>query len=441
MSSSRYNTALAAFENLSTFFGTSLKAGNYVRGRNRHEEQLKLERDLHNVELSQAFEFHEKECSLEKKQHSEEISLDKYQHIVSVNTTLEQHFHQLNTDLINATREAERDMFEQKNSEYQTLIFCGTVMFTALTVVVVQGKLPQYIPEIYYIIMAVTSTTSFSFLFFSILISFKIVLRSTHYMYRRADKQTKNVRNLIQQIISLLNKIRYVELSHSNDIYRMPNSYNAIIYNRKYPFQNNSSQIQRMHDVVIETYCVVKERSKDWTRAEDELNAETISHHSHDSTNIQLRSSRRRDLEDAGYSNSNEKSVRSEEVDISSNEVFSADDGGLEERITSAGARPGNYVFGRSYRVSRAGMFFNFWWQDGELQGRVAVALFHAGSALMLLSIALYVYAWFDEEYDSPVGARIGAVLIGLAFVLGVLVTICLRDQPGYDSATDRYIL
>jgi len=210
MSLSRYNAALAVFENLSTSFGTSLKAGNYVRGRNRHEEQLNLARDLHVIEHSQASVFHERECNLEKRQHREQLNLEKYQHIVSVNSTLEQHFHQLNTDLINATREAERDMFEQKNSEYQTLIFCGTVMFTALTVVVVQGKLPQEIPEIYYIIMAAVSSTSFSLLFFSILISFKIVLRSTHFMYRRADKQTKNVRNLIQQIISLLNKIRWV---------------------------------------------------------------------------------------------------------------------------------------------------------------------------------------------------------------------------------------
>jgi len=211
-----------------------------------------------------------------------------------------------------------------------------------------------------------------------------------------------------------------------------------------------------MHDVVIETYCVIKERSneKRIQRVPAENTMGNESHHANNSPELFESAQGRPSFdEEASQSHPHSISARSNSSVAADGDFHSCSEGDDGSYNEEGGTRLWNQTqeaqapssskdnVSNVYRISSSAMFFNFWWQDGELQGRIAVAMFHAGSALMLLSIALYVYAWFDEEYGSPVGARIGIILVGLAFIFGVLVTLCLRDQPGYDHATDRYVL
>ena len=125
-----------------------------------------------------------------------------------MNAALEQHFHQLNADLITATREAERDMYDQRNAEFQTLILCATVMFTALSTVIIQGVIPTGLNYHVYLYYSVSSGVSFILLFLCIILCTKIVLRSTLFMYSRANKQSNRVYGLIEKTIFLMKNIR-----------------------------------------------------------------------------------------------------------------------------------------------------------------------------------------------------------------------------------------
>jgi hypothetical protein len=53
-------------------------------------------------------------------------------------TSLEKHFQQLNADLIGSSKESERDMFDQRNQQFQTILLASSVMFSALSTVIIQ---------------------------------------------------------------------------------------------------------------------------------------------------------------------------------------------------------------------------------------------------------------------------------------------------------------
>ena len=105
--------------------------------------------------------------------HLDALRKAKFQHQVSLRTTketyllelfhnLEQHFQQLNADLIASTRESERDMFDQRNQAFQTIILSSSVMFSALSTVIVQGYLDSNTNHIYAACYAASSAISFA---------------------------------------------------------------------------------------------------------------------------------------------------------------------------------------------------------------------------------------------------------------------------------------
>jgi len=202
-------TSIAFFENILNFFGASLKAISYFRTKGFHRARSNLAKDLQIRMRNQDVNFHEQEINLAKKMHAREKQVMSKHHSIAINKMLEQHFHQLSSDLISAAREAERDMYDQRSAEFQTLMFCATAMFTALSMILVQGQLPLQSRKWLYTWDAIICGLSFSLLFVCILVSAKIVLRSSKFMYRRATRQARRVYHLIHQTKDFLHRIRY----------------------------------------------------------------------------------------------------------------------------------------------------------------------------------------------------------------------------------------
>lgn len=75
-----------------------------------------------------------------EKLHKYELETSKKIYLWDASTQMEQHLQQLNADLISANREADRDMYEQRNSQFQTIIVSATVMFAALCTVIIEGE-------------------------------------------------------------------------------------------------------------------------------------------------------------------------------------------------------------------------------------------------------------------------------------------------------------
>ena len=75
-----------------------------------------------------------------EKLHKYELETSKKIYLWDASTQMEQHLQQLNADLISTNREADRDMYEQRNSQFQTIIVSATVMFAALCTVIIEGE-------------------------------------------------------------------------------------------------------------------------------------------------------------------------------------------------------------------------------------------------------------------------------------------------------------
>lgn len=162
---------------------------------------------LHQKDLAKAKERHEKEISLAKEHHIKALTESKRSYLLELLYDLEQHFQQLNADLIASSNESERDMFDQRNQNFQTIILASSVMFTGLSTAIVDGILPEHSTAFVVVAFALTSALSFFFLFICVVICIELVIRASNFMYRRARKHADNLRDAIKSTKKLMDDL------------------------------------------------------------------------------------------------------------------------------------------------------------------------------------------------------------------------------------------
>jgi hypothetical protein len=136
----------------------------------------------HEVELAQQQKLHEIEIDAAKELHFEDVQLSKRLHMMEINSSMQQHLQSLNSDVIAANRESERDMYEQRNQQYGTIILSSTIMFTALCTVMLQAQLPVESGLLIENLMAIAAGSSFAFLFLCIVLCTKLIVRTSQFM-------------------------------------------------------------------------------------------------------------------------------------------------------------------------------------------------------------------------------------------------------------------
>jgi ribosomal protein L11 methylase PrmA len=80
---------------------------------------------LSNVTQSQEQSRHEQELELLRQQHRSELVTAKQTYLISTFTDIEQYCQELNENLINSTKDAERDMVDQRSQQFQTILVAG----------------------------------------------------------------------------------------------------------------------------------------------------------------------------------------------------------------------------------------------------------------------------------------------------------------------------
>ena len=135
---------------------------------------LYLSRQQVSQEMLQTRALHKAELEAEKNCHEKSLMTLKKTYLLDMFYSIQQHFQQLNSDLIGSTRESERDMFDQRNQGLQTIILASSVMFSALSTIIVQGYLPTNAAHVIFVMYAAFSTLSFLFLFLSIVICIEV---------------------------------------------------------------------------------------------------------------------------------------------------------------------------------------------------------------------------------------------------------------------------
>lgn len=162
----------------------------------------------HEVEQEKAEVRHRHAVELAKKQHENDMKLVKQTYLLDLFNSLEQHFQQLNADLISSSRESERDMFDQRNQSFQTIILASTVMFSALSNVIVQGTIPSDSGDFLLIAYSLTSSLSFFFLFICVVLCIELVIRISTFMYRRGKVHSNSLQSAINDTKIMMKALR-----------------------------------------------------------------------------------------------------------------------------------------------------------------------------------------------------------------------------------------
>jgi hypothetical protein len=126
-------------------------------------------------------------------QHSASIDLSKRQHLMETFAELAQHFIQLDADLVNATKESERDVYDQRNQQLQTLVLSCTVMFAALSTIMVQGYLVVSSPNALIIGFSICNGLSFACLVGCLVLCIEILALTSRFMICKANYQSKSL--------------------------------------------------------------------------------------------------------------------------------------------------------------------------------------------------------------------------------------------------------
>lgn len=106
-------------------------------------------RNIHRANENVDHLHHNEELKLLRDQHARELFTTKQTYLVNTFTGLEQFCQKLNEDLLKNSREAERDMVDQRNQQFQTLLLASSIMLTALITVLIQGVLPSATPSFF----------------------------------------------------------------------------------------------------------------------------------------------------------------------------------------------------------------------------------------------------------------------------------------------------
>ena len=150
---------------------------------------------------------HEEELELMRQQHEKELNAAKQAYLINTFTHIEQYCQELNENLINSTRDAERDMVDQRNQQYQTILVASTVMLTALFTVLVQGRLPVLANQAVKLTFSFSTAGSTGFIMINVLLCIQLIYRVSQFMYRKTEGHLRKINGAIESTKQTMKKL------------------------------------------------------------------------------------------------------------------------------------------------------------------------------------------------------------------------------------------
>ena len=325
---------------------------------------------IHEKETATSKSLHREALLKSQRHHDENVRIAKQSYLMESATALEQHFQQLNADLLHSSRESERDMFDQRNQQFQTIILASSVMLSALSTVIIQGYLPLTSSDFIIISYGLTGSLSFAFLFLCIVMCIEVVTRASSFMYRRAKKHTESLGDAINQTKRMMQAMRNMTTGIDDNISNNDNIANTSSSSEKNRGTRSPTTPHRCKILKPEHAADVEH---EWQHHEEKVHT---------------------------YLNQREKINRQTAIIDISNHV-DTDKQSFEQ----------------------------FWKLNCSFFGDLAVIMFYCGATNLLFAIMLFMWAQFYTNYSSVVGAIIAVVLIGVALITGLMLPLIIKNQ------------
>jgi hypothetical protein len=194
---------MSTFENRLYGIGGLISAGiGAYQASNIHHKTVENDDYLHHAELK-----------LIKEQHQKEIATAKQTYLLSTFTDIEQYCQELNENLLNSSRDAERDMVDQRNQQFQTILVASTIMLTALIGVLIQGVLPDGTSTFLVLLYSLSNSSSLLFLGLCILLCIEITRRVSKFMYKKSQANIEHLSDAMRHTRKVMSTIHGSEKS------------------------------------------------------------------------------------------------------------------------------------------------------------------------------------------------------------------------------------
>lgn len=107
----------------------------------------------------------------------------------------------------------ERDMFDQRNQQFSTILVATTIMLSSLICVLAQGVLPDspQLGSFIYYLYSISTSVSVGFLFTCTVICIEVMWRASRFMYRRNKYHNGYLANAIKKTKEMMSAIRGVK--------------------------------------------------------------------------------------------------------------------------------------------------------------------------------------------------------------------------------------
>lgn len=292
-------------------------------------------------------------------------------HLHQLGIAFEQHFMQLSADLFSASKEAERDMYRQRDSQFQTIMISATVMIGVTAAIVVEGELPEGSPEWLAIALATCSGLAFAMFVNTIIISMRVLKMLSKFMYLKAYDQSRGIDHMLKHTDRALRKI-----------------YQSIT---KYQDEQERRLSRTDADQERRDFGVADGKAEDGL--EEQRNAgvakQALGPHGHVLEEVLADQRRFHQLLLQQHDNT---AVRRELT-----------------RVTCS--------------------FEDYWKEQCSWYSRVVYGAFAVGMGALLSAAGLYVYGRYVVEYKSFAGAVIFCAMISIAFIVGASLVVGVAEK------------
>lgn len=408
------------------------------------------QKKLHDIELKLNKKHHIQ--SIEKSQELTERSLNEVKrfYLLELFNDLEQHFQQLNADLIASCKEAERDMFDQRNQSLQTIILSASVMFGALSTVIVNGTLSEGTEQPVVWCFGVSSAVSFGALFTSIVLCIETVIRASLFMYRRAQIHTKQLQEAIDGTRQIMAKMRQkTEASFDTERLKKITSMNEEELENEWKSHEEQIHTYLRHRQTINQQFAEfrKDKNNRSNRIQNNnillprltprglATALPLAPDADDDTPPPLL-----DLDNMENSELlKRKSILQEFFTcfcccfLRSSPISAATPLYVEPTVVPTTTEVTCFLcwskrYSEDINAAVTDMTFNeFWEAKCQVYSTWAFGLFYWGTITLLIAISLYLYSKFRYTYNVFEASWVSASIIGIVIILGVLLASCLR--------------
>jgi hypothetical protein len=370
--------------------GLMMTGASFWQASSQHKKSLECEQTLH-----------EKEMENMRKHFETELSTTRSTYLLSMYVDMETYFQELNENLISSSRDAERDMVDQRNQQFQTILLSATIMLTALLNILFQGYLPENINNWFYVSYSLANTLSLITLTISIALCIVLVGRVARFMTKRARSNIDYLRTAMLHTQKMMRNMR-VRQANSNCNNNNNNNHNNNINDINDPLNTN-----QYHDNAADANHSRHYRLTGMT--DDEVEACWKQHEDQVSHYLNTRRMLSEQLEGP--------------TDYDDDFEEDDNDNNYDNNGEVAVIRRGRE---RQHNERRIG-FEQYWASHCALMGEAAFICFYLGTVWMLMATMIFLWPYFVKSYNSSLSAYVTVITIGLSLTICLAVAIYLR--------------